>query len=285
MKKPFNPPKPKSYCTSIVNVVLLIIIGWFAVVYYFHTSQPLPITIEVPSLNIEIPQQIIKDPVKVNSPTLQVIPQVFVPETVIVTEKPNSDDDIHLAFSTDCSFYQDWQTLLVFHSAMSIGQRGTISRIASGCDDAKKLELTALYQKLFPQYHVHFTPDFKMDGKTKKKYDFYNKPYGVQHWLDNADPPVKSGTVIAILDPDMILMRPITARIAGEANLINLYSFSAARGDKAPERVKSGVAAGQLYGLGAPWTTQSSNFNRTHVCGADSPCMKVERKFGEDHYR
>ncbi len=123
-----------------------------------------------------------------------------------------------------------------------------------------------------------------MDGKTKKKYDFYNKPYGVQHWLDKADPPIRSGVVVALIDPDMILLRPITVRIRGEPNLLNLYSFNKDK-DVVPEIVKSGVAAAQLYGLGAPWATQSRNFNRTHVCGEGSPCMKVDRRFGEDHYR
>lgn len=88
--------------------------------------------------------------------------------------------DIHVIFSTDCTPFQDWQTLLVFHSAKAVGQQGAITRIASGCDEEKKIQLTALYAKLYPQYHVHFTPDFTKDGKTKESYAFYNKPYGLQ---------------------------------------------------------------------------------------------------------
>ena len=76
--------------------------------------------------------------------------------------------DIHVIFSTDCNPYQDWQSLLLFYSAVTIGQKGPITRIASGCDEDKKLELTALYKKLYPNYHVHFTPDFKKDEKTQK---------------------------------------------------------------------------------------------------------------------
>jgi len=85
---------------------------------------------------------------------------------------------MHVVFSTDCTFFQDWQTMLVFYSAMAVGQKGAITRIASGCDEAKQATLVALYKKLFPKYHVHFTPDFKKDKKSGKKYDFYNKPYG-----------------------------------------------------------------------------------------------------------
>lgn len=117
----------------------------------------------------------------------------------------------HVVFSTDCSFYQDWQTLVVFHSAMAVGQKGDITRIASGCDEGKKEKLSSLYLKLFPRYHVHFTADFKLDKKTKKKYDFYNKPYGVEHWLSNTH--IENSTVIAIIDPDMIFVRLLTSNI------------------------------------------------------------------------
>ena len=74
--------------------------------------------------------------------------------------------DMHVIFSTDCTTYQDWQTLVLFHSAVTVGQKGPLTRIASGCDEAKKKALTDLYHKLYPQYHVHFTPDFKKDDKT-----------------------------------------------------------------------------------------------------------------------
>jgi hypothetical protein len=82
--------------------------------------------------------------------------------------KPFDPDEVHIIFSTDCSTYQDWQTLVVFFSAKQVGQKGEITRIASGCNDDKKNELTNLYRKLYPQYHVHFTPDFKKDSKTQK---------------------------------------------------------------------------------------------------------------------
>lgn len=96
-----------------------------------------------------------------------------------VTEDPS---DLHIVFSTDCTPYQDWQTLLMFYSAVTIGQKGPITRIASGCDDAKKEELTALYHKLYPQYHVHFTPDFKKDEKTQQSCKFDQVILKIKHW-------------------------------------------------------------------------------------------------------
>ena len=77
--------------------------------------------------------------------------------------------DVHVVFSTDCSAFQDWQSLLVFHSAGQAGQKGSITRIASGCDDEQKLKLTTLYKIMHPNYHVHFTPNFDSTMKSKSK--------------------------------------------------------------------------------------------------------------------
>ena len=78
------------------------------------------------------------------------------------------NDDFHIIFSTDCGTFQDWQSLIVFHSASLAGQKGPITRIASGCDEEKKEVLTQLYKKLYPMHSVHFTPDFKKDEKSQQ---------------------------------------------------------------------------------------------------------------------
>ena len=85
-------------------------------------------------------------------------------------EEPRDDSDIHLVFSTDCGEYQDWQSIVFFHSASVVGQKGRITRIASGCTEEKKKELVELYNKLYPHglYTAHFTPDFKQDDKSNK---------------------------------------------------------------------------------------------------------------------
>lgn len=79
-----------------------------------------------------------------------------------------TEDDFHVIFSTDCGTFQDWQSLVLFHSASLVGQKGPITRIASGCDDVKKKALTQLYKKLYPMHRVHFTPDFKKDEKSQQ---------------------------------------------------------------------------------------------------------------------
>lgn len=199
---------------------------------------------------------------------------------VKTAEVESYEDNLHVVFSTDCTFFQDWQSLVMFYSAVAVGQKGPITRIASGCNSEKKEVLTKLYAKLFPQYFVHFTPDFKTDKETSESYEFYNKPYGVEHWLDNADPIVPDGVVIAILDPDMMFLRPLTTKVQTDNSLFLAGSTNI------PSIVKKGVPSAQLYGLGAPWADErDEKFNRTDVCGPGSPCLKVTEKFGERFYR
>ena len=64
-----------------------------------------------------------------------------------------------------------------------MGQRGPITRIASGCTPEEETAVSALHALLPAQFKVHFTPDFKEDKKTGKRYDFFNKPFGTLHWL------------------------------------------------------------------------------------------------------
>ena len=97
------------------------------------------------------------------------IPRISYTESKSIAPSITTDEsNIHVIFSTDCGSYQDWQTLVMFHSAKAVGQKGHITRIASGCNAEQKEILIKLYEKLYPQNHVHFTPDFKKDEKSKK---------------------------------------------------------------------------------------------------------------------
>ena len=81
-----------------------------------------------------------------------------------------SSEFINIVFSTDCSLYQQWQSLLLFHSAYLVKQPGWIVRIASGCTSAQQIELTQQLKKLYPDqnYYIHFTPDYTVDSKERK---------------------------------------------------------------------------------------------------------------------
>ena len=200
-----------------------------------------------------------------------------------VIKSTSVESTLHIVFSTDCSAYQDWQSLLVFHSARQVGQMGRITRIASGCDDKKKKELRELYQRLWDhEYDAHFTPDFKRtaDGRT---YDFYNKPYGVRHWIKEYASKMENGhdMVVAIIDPDFVFLRPLTLNISCNPN--NIF-YREETPNIVPEKVREGVAVGQLYGLGAPWVKSRRDFNKSNICPPGSPCLTTTKEFGEEHY-
>lgn len=200
------------------------------------------------------------------------------------SKNASGDGEVHIVFSTDCNPFQDWQTLVLFHSASVVGQVGSITRIASGCDDKKKKELNELYEKVWPDrmFRAHYTPDFKKDTKSGKKYDFYNKPWGVKHWLEFAEPPVQPEVVVALLDPDMILLRPITVQVASLDNAI--WSSRLDKKELLPRIVK-GRPVAQLYGLGAPWTYDlHKKFNRTAICGEGSPCLEAKERWAAEHF-
>eukprot|EP01031_Cornospumella_fuschlensis_P026520 gene26520-32049_t len=76
-------------------------------------------------------------------------------------------EKLHIVFSTSCHFAQHWQSFLLFHSAMVVNQPGDITRIASGCSKEKQKEIAERTKVLFPQYRVHFAPDYSVDAKSK----------------------------------------------------------------------------------------------------------------------
>lgn len=81
------------------------------------------------------------------------------------------------------------------------------------------MHVEALHRLLPAQFKVHFTPDFKEDKKTGKRYDFFNKPFGMLHWLEHAK-GVGEDAVIALIDPDFFFIRPLSALVGDEFETI-----------------------------------------------------------------
>ena len=65
---------------------------------------------------------------------------------------------VHILFSTSCSAYQHWQSLLLTHSAQWVGQQGKITRLVAGCSGAK--EMAAARASTLPPAEVYFHRDF-----------------------------------------------------------------------------------------------------------------------------
>ena len=89
--------------------------------------------------------------------------------------------EYHMVFSTSCSPFQDWQSILFFYFAWKVKQPGTVTRIASGCNDAEAERLQQVHREqievLSLNFKLHITPDFNFSDDTK----YFNKPFGIQH--------------------------------------------------------------------------------------------------------
>lgn len=114
---------------------------------------------------------------------------------------------------------------LVFFTAMQVRQPGHVTRIVSGCepDEAKAMAMwfDEKVEFMSKRFHLHLTPHFSQvvdeTGKIVGDYKFFNKPFGLKHWLENfhllefSDGAFShEDDIVILIDPDMPLMRPIT---------------------------------------------------------------------------
>ena len=219
-----------------------------------------------------------------------------------IEESHKDDNAVHIVFSTDCSGYQHWQGILMWYSAKEVGFRGNMTRIASGCSAEEQESIQQEWQKLNDsRFRVHFTPSFSLH----QKYKYSNKPGGLLHFLQNnkLDP----NQVIALLDPDMILLKPLTStlrasdytrRQRGKRQIEwgdskgrpQLLATMLDDGNVIPTRVTTGHPAGQHFGVGGAWTQAGlpnakpvwQNFSKSYVCGGR--CARVTYVDASRHY-
>jgi hypothetical protein len=152
----------------------------------------------------------------------------------------SSTPTIHIVFSTSCNEQQHWESMVFFYHAHKVNQPGTVTRILSGCKDDKETQeavdfFTSYIQPMAPtRFFLHVTPDFSRIALDQGKYSFkyMNKPYGFRHWMEvslglgdestrlfndtesttqyTTRRRVSDDNVVILMDPDMILLRPIT---------------------------------------------------------------------------
>jgi len=194
--------------------------------------------------------------------------------------------DHYMTFSTACSPSQNWQSFLFFYYAHKVKQPGHVVRIASACSDEQRAELIALHEstisKLSPNFSIHFTPDYaRVDGDN---YKYYNKPFGVQHWLTHglgydSGKREHRDAIITLLDPDMILLRPLTYDFT-ESNVIIHRSQ---RGPPAVKKVAHGQPWASLYGFGnGPF--RSVDLKHVFANHTDSPALRATAEEQANNY-
>ena len=140
----------------------------------------------------------------------------------------------------------------------------------------------------------------------------------MQHWLEYADPPIINGTIIALIDPDMIFIRTLNIDFRDDNSVV----YAPTRDDmNKTTKVQKGrpgnvvqliviiisinlyssysliyilsiliyayALVAQTYGIGAPWAYEGNKkINKYTVCTEpQSPCLTVKPPFANDHYR
>jgi peptidyl serine alpha-galactosyltransferase len=185
----------------------------------------------------------------------------------------------HIVFSTGCSMYQDWQSYVFFYHAMISKQSGIITRIVSGCTEEQQVQLERIFEdeirsiveheeddhdsttannnnNLHPKndrFRIHFTPDYSR-LKASEQYVYFNKPYGMKHWFENAlgfpnnIQDEQQDTIVILMDPDQLIMRPFENNDFGNAEWKYIPDTVKPR-----TRIDHGYPMGQLYGFGLQW--------------------------------
>jgi len=229
------------------------------------------------------------DPKKQASKLLEVVKKTS--ELPVVSLQPvvgeEKSSQIHVVFSTACSLQHDWQSYLFFFHAMMHKQSGTVTRVVSGCNDEQEQIMKKLHDEqisvMSDQFHIHFTPEFgKIPGRSYEVTKYWNKPFGVKHWLENVFgyqyegeiSTIYDDDIIVLVDPDMYMQRPF------------VNDFSRARGDfwhpyilktaNLYDKVSHGKPIAQTYSFGNKWFT-SVDGHMEDVVGAGSPALTVSK--------
>jgi len=210
------------------------------------------------------------------------------------------DGKLHVIFSSGCNYFQHWQSELLLATAKLVGQRGRITRIVSGCHDrtAEKIRHThqtfpegrndllvpmaKLNRSINENFGLYITPSF--DGA--RDFPWINKPSSIEYFMQHARPELDrmGETVIAILDPDFLFLRPLSQSDTDPANIIT------SRGqEKDPEAnkpldwVKLGRPVAQRYGLEGGWVHMFGDKLVDIVGDSSSPALTWTSREAAQH--
>lgn len=199
---------------------------------------------------------------------------------------PTGGVHYHIIFSTGCTTNQDWQSYVFFHGVVTSGQPGRVTRIVSGCTAENEQTLRAIFAKQIApmaapgRFQLHFTPDYK-NVKPGADYKYWNKPFGLKHWLEHAlgfphPSVVDEDSIVILLDPDQLIIRPFTNN-----NFSNTDWKFLAEGQTPRTKVEHGKPMGQLYGFGLDW---KKIIDMTKVTKEHSPVLDMSDKEAQAGY-
>eukprot|EP00555_Chaetoceros_dichaeta_P015650 CAMPEP_0198256776 /NCGR_PEP_ID=MMETSP1447-20131203/6595_1 /TAXON_ID=420782 /ORGANISM="Chaetoceros dichaeta, Strain CCMP1751" /LENGTH=351 /DNA_ID=CAMNT_0043943487 /DNA_START=14 /DNA_END=1069 /DNA_ORIENTATION=- len=122
-----------------------------------------------------------------------------------------------------------------------------------------------------------------MTDKSFEDTKYWNKPFGVKHWLEHKFGYKNEGDVstpfdddiIVLVDPDMLMQRPFLNDFSGFPN--TLWHKTIRDGSKTPlyNKVSHGHPIAQTYSFTDSWLRALNKGNITEIVGPDSPVLTV----------
>lgn len=202
-------------------------------------------------------------------------------------------DNTHVVFSTSCSLSHDWQSYLFFFHAMMHKQRGDVTRIVSGCSPEDEIKMRELHEKQFsvmsPDFLIHFTPEFgkqlESEGIGFQKTKYWNKPFGLKHWMehrfgyvwDNDDSkiaiPEYDDHIIVLVDPDMLMQKPFVNDFS-DVPVDQWNKYYREHSNELMGKVIQGIPAAQDYSFGDQWLRHVKD-HLDDIVGPESPVHDV----------
>ncbi|CAI5729866.1 unnamed protein product [Hyaloperonospora brassicae] len=196
----------------------------------------------------------------------------------------NTDpSELHIVFSMSCDQGRrvSLQTVLQY-SAVSVGQRGPITQILSGCSDAQRQRVSR-EPTLYYDFRRHFTPSYSPHPLPHVSDDYapYNKPFALRHFLQNAQPPV-THDIIALIDGDMIFFKPLEVNTGRD---VTTYYHGTRPVSTVNDTVVDGIAIAQDWYnyVNDGWYAPEAREKLAAVC-TGQPCMNVSREDAREYY-
>jgi len=124
--------------------------------------------------------------------------------------------EVDVVFVTDCSDYQEWLTQVFLSRWRRVGPPGagaSLTRILACDNNDTRLDRVLGFSTLMATEELlGSTPEIfqlpELNGKGTDRYLCNNRPRGIARWL-LARPPRSQNHWIALLDPDMLVLRPL----------------------------------------------------------------------------
>jgi peptidyl serine alpha-galactosyltransferase len=163
------------------------------------------------------------------------------------------------------------QSYIFFYQIWKSGQTGNVTRIASGCREGDKDVIERIFREQVKlgiptgseRFHLHLTPDYSKSALPGANFKFFNKPFGLRHWMEEGlnmpqSLPQYADTIFIVLDPDQYILRPFDSNnFAVTKGDASTWPWHSRRKNDVPrpgeDIVHEGNPMAQMYLFGSNW--------------------------------